>query len=646
MRLSINPDGSRNETTYGAGGQVLTASATRSDGTLVSAATYGAGGVQTSAVTLNADGSHTVLGFDAAGHVQRVSFTHDDGSGASFVVEAGGSITAGQAVLNQVSVSLAEQILAQPADDKHTVSQKVTLPDGELHNVTMDASGKIVAKHEHPNALLGDIEEGVGILADVLTLVPGLNGVGIGLAIGLGFVEGGQELASGNVLGGVLSIAGAAAGADGAPNAGRLVAVAQGVSGVITGAESGDIGTAVASGLGGLGAVVSVFDPGLGKLLLASSALTSVGVAASGGNVLAALGPAITALANGADAADQLTSDPNADNPFAGPGTANTGGAPPPGDDPGTAGGSGTTPGGDTSAADPFAGPGVDGTAAAAALAADTASIAKAAQNAAASTAAQAGGGTGASGGGAATGGSGAAGTGGGAPSGAGSLGARAGYAPDGSQQSGGLPTTNGGTDTSGTVHVYIDPVKTGYVPTGDSSTTPGSGENAVSGLPPAGATSSSSTVFSPSKEGYHFYHTGPNLVAPASLHVTATEMADEMSRFAVPGQSPDQPVQSGQRYPVYAPITGTFVGNVTTTVSPDGLTTINETSPGHLLYDGQVTRSAIESPDGSWSITTIGIGNNIYTGMADANELFGPDIFNNIDEKMRQNILIHHGAQ
>lgn len=54
---------------------------------LVSAATYGAGGVQTSAVTLNSEGSHTVLGFDASGRVQRVSFTHDDGSGASFVVE-------------------------------------------------------------------------------------------------------------------------------------------------------------------------------------------------------------------------------------------------------------------------------------------------------------------------------------------------------------------------------------------------------------------------------------------------------------------------------------------------------------------------------------------------------------------------------
>ena len=404
-----------------------------------------------------------------------MSFTHDDGSGASFVVEAGGSITPGQAVLNQVSVSLAEQILAQPAGDKHTVSQKVTLPDGELYNVIMGAAGNIVAKHEHPSGLLGDIEEGVGLLADALTFIPGLNGVGLGLAIGLGLVEGGQELASGNVLGGVLSIAGAAAGADGAPGVGRLVAVAQGVSGVVTGAESGDIGVAIASGLGGLGAVVSVFDPGLGKLLLASSALTSVGVAASGGNVLAALGPAITAVANGADAADQMTSDSNADDPFAGPGTANAGGALPPGDDPGTAGGAGATPGGDTSAADPFAGPGVDGTAAAAALAADTTSIAKMVQDAAASTAAQAGGGTstGAGGGGAATGGSGAAGPSGEAPAGTGQVGTGSNGAPDVSRQSGGLPTTGGGAATSGTMHVDIDPVSTSYAPAGGASATP-----------------------------------------------------------------------------------------------------------------------------------------------------------------------------
>ena len=76
------------------------------------------------------------------------------------------------------------------------------------------------------------------------------------------------------------------------------------------------------------------------------------------------------------------------------------------------------------------------------------------------------------------------------------------------------------------------------------------------------------------------------------------------------------------------------------TSISSDGLTTTNVTLPGHLLYDGQITRSATQNPDGSWSVTTIGAGNNIYPGMATANELAGPGIFNNMDEQMRQNIM------
>lgn len=67
--LLVGSDGSREQESYGAYGQVTASSATRSDGTLVSAATYGVGGVQTSATTLNADGNHTVTAFDAAGHV-------------------------------------------------------------------------------------------------------------------------------------------------------------------------------------------------------------------------------------------------------------------------------------------------------------------------------------------------------------------------------------------------------------------------------------------------------------------------------------------------------------------------------------------------------------------------------------------------
>ena len=50
------------------------------------------------------------------------------------------------------------------------------------------------------------------------------------------------------------------------------------------------------------------------------------------------------------------------------------------------------------------------------------------------------------------------------------------------------------------------------------------------------------------------------------------------MSRFAVPGQSPDQPVESGRNYPVFVPNSDVPVGVVVTTISSDGLITSNRT--------------------------------------------------------------------
>ena len=82
---------------------------------------------------------------------------------------------------------------------------------------------------------------------------------------------------------------------------------------------------------------------------------------------------------------------------------------------------------------------------------------------------------------------------------------------------------------------------------------------------------------YSRSKPGYHDYGVN-DVVASAAEHVTVEEMRDQMLRFAVPGRSPDQPVVSGRSYPVYDPVTGLFVGDVRTTVSEDGLTTVNRT--------------------------------------------------------------------
>ena len=149
---------------------------------------------------------------------------------------------------------------------------------------------------------------------------------------------------------------------------------------------------------------------------------------------------------------------------------------------------------------------------------------------------------------------------------------------------------------------------------------------------------------YSRSKPGYHHYPVN-DVVASAAEHVTVEEMRDQMLRFAIPGRSPDQPVASGGRYLVYDPVTGLFVGNVMTTVSEDGLTTVNRTVPGHLLADGAVVRTASHNPDGSWSVKAIGLGNNVDPELAPVNEFLGPYIFTNLDMQMRQNIQGHHGA-
>ncbi len=157
---------------------------------------------------------------------------------------------------------------------------------------------------------------------------------------------------------------------------------------------------------------------------------------------------------------------------------------------------------------------------------------------------------------------------------------------------------------------------------------------------------------YSSSRPGYHYYQTS-NIVASAEEHVTPEQMKDIMLRFAVPGQSPDKPVKSGNSYPVYVPGTNLFVGNVRTTVSNDGLTTKNETLEGHYLAYGAISRQAVQNTDGSWLIITTGIGNNSYFGrpsidneVAVFNEKAGPEIFNNLDANMRQYIQRHNKTQ
>jgi hypothetical protein len=57
----------------------------------------------------------------------------------------------------------------------------------------------------------------------------------------------------------------------------------------------------------------------------------------------------------------------------------------------------------------------------------------------------------------------------------------------------------------------------------------------------------------------------------------------------------------------VFDPTTGLPVGQVTTTISDDGLTIRNATNWDHVFYDGRVDRGAYQGSDGEWYVLTHG---------------------------------------
>ena len=54
---------------------------------------------------------------------------------------------------------------------------------------------------------------------------------------------------------------------------------------------------------------------------------------------------------------------------------------------------------------------------------------------------------------------------------------------------------------------------------------------------------------FSPQKPGWHDYTEGPTIVCRAELQCSDQDMANYLSRFAVPGQDPNAPARDGERY-------------------------------------------------------------------------------------------------
>ena len=148
---------------------------------------------------------------------------------------------------------------------------------------------------------------------------------------------------------------------------------------------------------------------------------------------------------------------------------------------------------------------------------------------------------------------------------------------------------------------------------------------------------------YSPDKPGWHDYGT-ENEVCPAEWQCSPEEMADQLPRFAFPGQDATRPAENGSRHLASDPATGITAGNVRTFVLDDGLTVVNVTLPDHMLHDGMVERRAVQQTDGSWTITTQGVGNNETPGMNIINDLAGPKVFNELDGRLRENIGAHRG--
>ena len=92
--------------------------------------------------------------------------------------------------------------------------------------------------------------------------------------------------------------------------------------------------------------------------------------------------------------------------------------------------------------------------------------------------------------------------------------------------------------------------------------------------------------------------------------------MVDYVSRFGVPGQDPSIPVVNGSLNFARDPRNDVPGGYVKTMISPDRLTVTNYTTLLHLLYYGQIVRTAHRRSDGSWTMSTHGHGNNWIPGM------------------------------
>jgi RHS repeat-associated protein len=140
---------------------------------------------------------------------------------------------------------------------------------------------------------------------------------------------------------------------------------------------------------------------------------------------------------------------------------------------------------------------------------------------------------------------------------------------------------------------------------------------------------------------GDHDYHSGPNLICPASWGCTEAMIGSAYTeiRNGVPGNDSPGQLVSGHQYTVYAG--GIPLGTVVSRVGAGGLTVANVTTRNHVFHDGWINRNAYRDSRGNWYSYTHGRGTNYYGGvfMALLNNRFGARIFDGLDQSIREEL-------
>jgi hypothetical protein len=123
---------------------------------------------------------------------------------------------------------------------------------------------------------------------------------------------------------------------------------------------------------------------------------------------------------------------------------------------------------------------------------------------------------------------------------------------------------------------------------------------------------------YDPNAWNFHDY-TVTNLICPAVFACGPAEIEDMALRFAIPGADGSWRAIDGQRYDAFDPIWGIDAGPIrffNLGWHSGEFSTRNRTLPGHLLHEGQITRTFFNVSGVGWYVRTHGVGqNNFFFG-------------------------------